>query len=117
MAPNESCAPSAKTRGEKLGIKPGHAVLLDAISCSVESRASLLKLPDLAKRLTRDGALWTIRSKGSPHISELDVLKAGRAAGLVDVKVVRFSDTHTAQKFVVPRKLRIRAGSRVRKGA
>jgi len=25
-----------------------------------------------------------------------------KAAGLVDVKVVRFSDTHTAEKFVIP---------------
>ena len=27
-------------------------------------------------------------------------MNAARAAGLVDVKVVRFSDTHTAEKFV-----------------
>ncbi len=30
------------------------------------------------------------------------VMRAGRAAGLVDVKVVGFSATHTAQKFVIP---------------
>jgi hypothetical protein len=29
-------------------------------------------------------------------------MKAGKDAGLVDVKVVRFSDTHTAEKFVIP---------------
>jgi hypothetical protein len=29
-------------------------------------------------------------------------MKAGKAAGLVDVKVARFSDTHTAEKFVIP---------------
>jgi hypothetical protein len=27
---------------------------------------------------------------------------AGKAAGLVDVKVVSFSATHTAEKFVIP---------------
>jgi hypothetical protein len=30
------------------------------------------------------------------------VLAAGKQAGLVDVKVVSFSDTHTAEKFVIP---------------
>jgi hypothetical protein len=30
------------------------------------------------------------------------VRTAGKAAGLVDVKVARFSETHTAEKFVVP---------------
>jgi hypothetical protein len=29
-------------------------------------------------------------------------MRAGKLAGLVDVKVARFSDTHTAEKFVIP---------------
>ena len=29
-------------------------------------------------------------------------MSAGKRAGLVDVKVVSFSDTHTAEKFVIP---------------
>jgi hypothetical protein len=29
-------------------------------------------------------------------------MAAGKAAGLVDVKVVSFSSTHTAEKFVIP---------------
>ena len=120
-----------KTRGKKLGVKPGQTVLLvgvtdphflselqeagaritrsgapDVVFCAVESRAALQKLPELARRIKRDGAVWTIRPKGSPLISESDVMKAGQAAGLVDVKVVRFSETHTAEKFVVPKNLR-----------
>jgi hypothetical protein len=35
-------------------------------------------------------------------------MTAGKAAGLVDVKVVRFSETHTAEKFVIPLKARPR---------
>ena len=58
------------------------------------------ELPLLQRRLTKAGALWVIRPKGHPAISEDDVLQGGRAAGLVDVKVVRFSETHTAGKFV-----------------
>ena len=79
--------------------------------CAIESRAALQKLPELARRIKRDGAVWTIRPKGSPLVSESDLMKAGRAAGLVDVKVVRFSETHTAEKFVVPKKMRTGGGS------
>ena len=56
----------------------------------------------LRTSLKPNGALWVIRPKGRPEISEAAVRAAGRAAGLVDVKVVGFSPTHTAEKFVVP---------------
>jgi hypothetical protein len=36
-------------------------------------------------------------------LSEAAVMDAARDAGLVDVKVARFSDTHTAEKFVRPK--------------
>jgi hypothetical protein len=50
--------------------------------------------------------VWVIRPKGRPDISERAVMAAGKAAGLVDVKVVSFSPTHTAEKFVIPVKAR-----------
>ena len=40
-------------------------------------------------------------TKGRKDITENGVLAAGRAAGLKDVKVVGFSPTHTALKFVI----------------
>jgi hypothetical protein len=46
--------------------------------------------------------LWVVYAKGRKEMSELDVLNAGRKAGLKDVKVVGFSATHTALKFVIP---------------
>ena len=39
--------------------------------------------------------------KGRKDFNENDVLRLGLETGLVDVKVVRFSDTHTATKFVI----------------
>ena len=42
-----------------------------------------------------------IRPKGVKTITEADTMAAGKAAGLVDVKVVKFSETHTAEKFVI----------------
>jgi len=43
-----------------------------------------------------------IYPKGGPAIREIEVLEAGRAAGLKDVKVASFSATHTGLKFVLP---------------
>ena len=49
-----------------------------------------------------NGVLWTLRPKGSPDLKESEMMEAGKAAGLVDVKVVAFSDVLTAEKFVIP---------------
>jgi len=117
------------SRVDKLDVKPGQVVLfvgirdttlreeietrgatvvarvidpVDTIFVAANERADLRRLATLQNFLKRDGAIWVIRPKGSPNISENDVMTAGKAAGLVDVKVVRFSDTHTAEKFVIP---------------
>jgi hypothetical protein len=74
----------------------------DAIFLAANERSDLERLVTLQKFMASDGAIWVIRPKGTPAISEGDVLEAGRAAGLVDVKVLRFSETHTAHKFVIP---------------
>jgi hypothetical protein len=78
----------------------------DAIFYGVSREAALAHLKKLKAALKPNGALWTIRPKGRPEISEASVRAAGKAAGLVDVKVVSFSPTHTAEKFVIPVKLR-----------
>lgn len=115
-----------KTVIDKLGVKPGQRVLLrgveadgfaadlaargaklvadgaDHLFVAVETHEDLAALPGLVPLIVRDGAVWTIRRKGRKDLTEADVMAAGKAAGLVDVKVVRFSDTHTAEKFVIP---------------
>jgi|SRR6267378_6239197 len=74
----------------------------DAIFYGVSKVIQLTRLEKLKMSLAPDGALWIIRPKGCPDISERAVMDAGRAVGLVDVKVVSFSATHTAEKFVIP---------------
>jgi hypothetical protein len=74
----------------------------DAIFFGVSREAELARLEKLKAALRPNGALWTIRPKGRKEISESAVMAAGKAAGLVDVKVVSFSPTHTAEKFVIP---------------
>ena len=78
----------------------------DAIFFGATSASELDRLPALKKSLKSNGALWVVRPKGRPEISEAAVMAAGKAAGLVDVKVVSFSPTHTAEKFVIPIKNR-----------
>lgn len=74
----------------------------DLIFVGAPERAALAKLIALQHHLKPDGALWVLRPKGSPDITEMEVLDAGRAAGLVDTKVVAFSSALTAEKFVIP---------------
>jgi hypothetical protein len=56
------------------------------------------------KRTQERGALWIVYPKGQSRITESTVILGGRAAGLKDVKVVSFSSTQTALKFVRPLK-------------
>ena len=74
----------------------------DAIFFGVTKAAELARLEKLKASLKPNGALWIIRPKGRPEISERATMAAGKAAGMVDVKVVAFSETHTAEKFVIP---------------
>ncbi len=52
--------------------------------------------------MKKNGALWVVYPKGQKHITENDVMAAAKSAGLVDVKVVSFSETHTALKLMIP---------------
>ena len=74
----------------------------DHLFVAVETQDDLAALGDLVPLIARNGAVWTVRRKGRKDLTEADVMAAGKAAGLVDVKVVRFSETHTAEKFVIP---------------
>lgn len=121
---------STRSRIEKLGVKQGAEVLvlgvegdcrfmdelrergavvrtggnkrMDMIFALFRHRNDLRRLPSLVGRLKRAGVLWTLRPKGSPDLKEAEMMHAGQAAGLVDVKVVSFSDELTAEKFVIP---------------
>jgi hypothetical protein len=74
----------------------------DVIFLAAETRNELARLQTLKGSLVPNGAIWVIRPKGVTAISESDVMASGKAAGLVDVKVVRVSATHTGEKLVIP---------------
>ncbi len=73
----------------------------DIIFVRIDGRRQLDRLVGIRESLAAAGAVWVIRPKGSDAISESEVMTAGKAAGLVDVKVARFSASHTAEKFVI----------------
>ena len=72
------------------------------IFLAAESKSGLSGLYKLARSMKGAASLWIVYPKGQKQITENDVLAAGRKSGLKDVKVVGFSPTHTALKFVIP---------------
>jgi bifunctional DNA-binding transcriptional regulator/antitoxin component of YhaV-PrlF toxin-antitoxin module len=115
---------------EKLGVKPEDAVavfgkldgefleklkqqksrtatgkIVDGIGwifLGAQTREGLGGVKKIAGKMKGSTALWVVYPKRQKSITETDVIGAGRKAGLKDVKVVGFSATHTALKFVIP---------------
>jgi hypothetical protein len=93
----------AAERAEKITRRtPAASRPVDLIFYGVEHRDGLAGLAALVSLITPDGAVWIVRPKGRREITEAETRAAGKRAGLVDVKVVSLSDTHTAEKFVIP---------------
>lgn len=80
----------------------------DAIFVAIDGPEDLPQLSALKRAIKPNGAVWAVFSKGRKDFNENDVLRGGLDAGLVDVKVVSFSDTHTASKFVIRKAERAR---------
>jgi hypothetical protein len=89
--------PSSATFAER---KP--AADIDLIFFNAEQKKDLARLAQLRRSITKNGGIWVVYPKGRQDIRELDVITAGKAAGLTDNKVCGFSSTHTALRFVIP---------------
>jgi len=115
---------------DKLGVKPGLSVALigvddPAFVRQVKGRSAAVtigrvpkgthlvffgpatvsalgRLATFEKAIARDGGVWVVWPKGRKELTEDHVRAAGRKVGLVDVKVVAFSATHSALKLVIP---------------
>jgi len=121
---------SKRPRIDKLGIKPGARIALvgldepeflrellartddvtegrprantDMILFAVEGPATLRRLTTLQKSIRREGAIWMIWPKGQKAITETMIRAAALAHGLVDIKVMAFSDRLSGLKLVIP---------------
>jgi hypothetical protein len=92
-----------KLKEQKSAVSPGK--VMNGVSWAfigIETREELGEIKRLAGKMKGSTALWVVYPKGQKSITETDVIGAGRKAGLKDVKVVGFSGTHTALKFVIP---------------
>jgi hypothetical protein len=78
----------------------------DLIFLGVEQEDELAAIRKSVTKLKPDGGVWVVYPKGVKTVREIQVLDAGRAAGLKDLKVASFSPTHTALKFVIPLRAR-----------
>ena len=79
---------------------PGESV--DLIFMTADSLDELIQLQELRARIVSNGAIWIVSRKGKQAtIRDTDVIAAALDAGLVDNKVVSFSDTHTALRAVI----------------
>ncbi|MEA2682509.1 MAG: hypothetical protein QOK05_837 [Chloroflexota bacterium] len=73
----------------------------DLIFLGVNSEKDLDRIASYKRQMPPNGSLWLIRPKGKgTPVSESVAMRAGLDSGLVDVKVVSFSDTHSALKYV-----------------
>jgi hypothetical protein len=96
-----------KLKGQKSPVVQGKIVDgVGWIFLATETREGLGEVKKIAGKLKGSAALWVVYPKGQRSITETDVIGAGRKAGMKDVKVVGFSATHTALKFVIPLKKR-----------
>ena len=68
-----------------------------------DAPAALKRIATIARSMARDGAIWVVHAKGAgAKVKDVDIFAAGKKAGLTSTKVARFSDTHTAEKLVIP---------------
>jgi hypothetical protein len=125
-------------RLDKLGVKPGARVALvglddaafeaevrdrttdvthgepapgtDLVFLAADDHATLAILAVLRERLKPNGAIWVVSRKGkAATLRDVEVMAAGKAAGLIDNKVVSFDDTRTSLRLVIPVALRPKA--------
>jgi hypothetical protein len=117
-------------RIDKLGIKPGMRVAVvgladapflaelrertsdvvtdrpkkesDVIVVALANAVELPRLKTMRAAIKKNGMIWAVWAKGRKELREDDVRAYGKAAGLVDVKVMSFSDTLSGLKLVIP---------------
>jgi len=73
----------------------------DLVFLFAESVSKLGRLKSARAAMRPNGGIWVIWPKGRPALGGDQVRSAAKSAGLVDVKVVSYSPTHTGLKLVI----------------
>jgi hypothetical protein len=74
----------------------------EIVFLGVEREADLKKLNAALGAIRQDGSVWVIHPKGADGVKDTTIYRAGTKLGLVATKVVRFSETHTGERLVIP---------------
>jgi hypothetical protein len=75
----------------------------DVVVVRMSAQADLRRLPALRDRIRKEGCVWVVWPKGRKELREDDVRREAVAIGLVDVKVMSFSDALSGLKLMIPR--------------
>ena len=118
-----------RSRLDKLGVKPGTKVALagmndrdflnelrsrtrdvtdgkpsapcDMVFLAASTFKDLERIKQVKGWIEPNGAVWVVRPKGGrSELRDTDLIQAGLDAGLVDNKIVSFSETHGAMRMV-----------------
>jgi hypothetical protein len=91
----------SKELAERGAVPVSELADLDLLFYAADSAAELARVDALVPMLNPTGALWIVSRKGkAATVKDVEVMAAAKAHGLVDNKVVGFSDTLTALRFV-----------------
>ena len=90
-----------KTAGGKVAARLGDGPY-DMVLVRLDAIADLSRLADARRRITPNGMIWAVWPKGRKEFREDDIRRFGPQAGLVDVKVMSFSDELSGLKLVIP---------------
>lgn len=78
----------------------------------VESIGDLARLGKIREVVDPAAGIWVIHRRGPEAVKDVEIFAAGKKLGLVSNKVMRFSDTHSADRLVIPKADRPGATSR-----
>jgi hypothetical protein len=87
----------------------------DLVIAAAGTLADLDRLSAYRQTMAEHGAIWVVWTKGQKALTETHVRAAAKAQGLVDVKVMSFSNELSALKLVIPVALRAKSEGRSRK--
>lgn len=83
--------------------------VVDIVFLRLDDPSLLSRLPELRTGIEQNGAIWVVHPRGDAAFAHDVLVGAAKQAGLIDNRTARFSDTHTALRFVIPRAARTRA--------
>ena len=98
---DEAFVDELKAAGAKVALKAGSAPC-DIVIQRLDAISDLPNLKDARRTIVPNGMIWAVWPKGRKEFREDDIRRFGPEAGLVDVKVMSFSDELSGLKLVIP---------------